>query len=400
MSATADVAEMQDSTTVTASSSLDSSPSSSEDSMDRLLLPGGNAVSSQSSRSSLTDSSTSTDASSSSAPTIPSILKSSSAFSLASSSTVTISFAPLPDLAPRKRKSTVQLGVAARSNMLRSRRMYLITQEETLRMQNEEQEGISVLPLNSPPPLMGSPTSESSVMYVHGGTRGPNMATPGGWSSSYSDQLPKDPGLAEDAVEDAFLALGRAFKGAGRTLWRKMSVSKLRTSDELARDRAAESEKRSIAAPGSYREDKTKKQGSKGRRSPKGWSSDDMTAVLASEEGGRDVLSLRALLNESIRPSGSLDAALEADEEVADIVLSDPNAPHPSEHIDLPGPLPADFLNITQPSDEPCPPTALPDLADDTDSDTSHSTTGQSDLPATPPTEFESDSDVADDDNA
>jgi len=33
-----------------------------------------------------------------------------------------------------------------------------------------------------------------------------------------------DPGLAEDAVEDAFLALGRMVKGAGKSLWRKVSL--------------------------------------------------------------------------------------------------------------------------------------------------------------------------------
>jgi len=35
----------------------------------------------------------------------------------------------------------------------------------------------------------------------------------------------RDPGLAEDAVEDAFIALGKMVKGAGKSLWRKMSLT-------------------------------------------------------------------------------------------------------------------------------------------------------------------------------
>lgn len=35
---------------------------------------------------------------------------------------------------------------------------------------------------------------------------------------------PGDPGLAEDAVEDAFLALGRLMKSAGKGLWRRVSL--------------------------------------------------------------------------------------------------------------------------------------------------------------------------------
>jgi len=286
--------------------------------------------------------------------------------------------------------------------------MFMIAQEEALRTQNEEQEGIMVTPVHSPPPpLPGSPITsptESAVMYVHGGgTRSPNMATPGGWTH----QLPKDPGLAEDAVEDAFLALGKIFKGAGRSLWRKMSVSRRGSSDDFGKDReAAEDEKRSMAVATADREDKKKKQGSKGRRFSKGingWSGEDITTMLASEGEERDVVSLQAILEEeSKRPSSSVvqDPAPEADDEVADIVLTDPNAPHPSEHIALPEILPADFLNITQPTDEPCPPTALPDLADDTDSESSHSTAGQFDLPATPPTEFVSDRLVVGNDSA
>ena len=35
---------------------------------------------------------------------------------------------------------------------------------------------------------------------------------------------PGDPGLAEDAVEDAFIALGRLMKNAGKGLWRRVSL--------------------------------------------------------------------------------------------------------------------------------------------------------------------------------
>ncbi|TCD65929.1 hypothetical protein EIP91_001997 [Steccherinum ochraceum] len=311
----------------------------------------------------------------------------------ATTSTSTISFAPLPDLAPRKRKSTVQLGVAARSNMLRNRRMFMAAQEEALRMA-EEQEGIQVI--SADPNGIKSP-SDSAVMYVHGGTRGPRMVGPQGWSDTYEPNpihyLPRDPGLAEDAVEDAFIALGKMVKGAGKSLWKKMSVSRRGSLDDVSKGererKDKEAEKRSSPTSEKEEKERKKKQGSVSKRLSRGFNG-DVATVLASE-GGANALSLQAILEEekSRRHTSSPahDPASEAEEEVADIVLTHPNAPHPSEHIELPDTLPADFLNITQPSDEPCPPTALPDLADDTDSESSHSTAGQFEVPATPPTE-------------
>lgn len=38
----------------------------------------------------------------------------------------------------------------------------------------------------------------------------------------------RDPGLGDDAVEEAFIALGRLVKDAGKTLWRKMSHKEIR----------------------------------------------------------------------------------------------------------------------------------------------------------------------------
>ncbi|EMD31714.1 hypothetical protein CERSUDRAFT_100179 [Gelatoporia subvermispora B] len=58
-----------------------------------------------------------------SASRTPSILRTASACTLPERGNGSVRFAPLPAIEPRRRKSSVQLGVAARSRMLRQRRM-------------------------------------------------------------------------------------------------------------------------------------------------------------------------------------------------------------------------------------------------------------------------------------
>lgn len=249
--------------------------------------------------------------------------------------------------------------------------MFMVSQEEAMRYQNEEQEGITIVNEDG----SGNGDSRTVVFVQPGGSRG---GAGGGYTYSRSpiNQLPRDPGLGEDAVEDAFVGLGRMMKGAGKSLWKKMrrasldDVGSKEREDEGREERDKDKDKK-----------KSNSLGSKSRKMPsRGWSTDDVSALLASEGGGQGLLSLQAILEESSQKPSS------PPEEVADIVLRDPNAPHPSEHLELPD-TSIDFLNMTQPTDEPCPPTALPELADDTDSDTSHSTAERFELPSTPPTE-------------
>lgn len=262
--------------------------------------------------------------------------------------------------------------------------MYVVTQEEAYAMQNDVEYDVGAAS------SITSPT-DSSVMYVHG-TRGPHVVSP-------LDFLPPDPGLAEDQVEDAFLALGRMMKGAGKSLWRKVSGSRRGSAEGLREENERDEEegKRTVVVTTERKlddeRDRKKKQGSLSKRLSKGFTGWDAAAMLATENQGSDVLSLQAMFEESKLGSSPDGTGRSYDDDIADIVLMDPNAPHPSEEIELPGTLPADFLNITQPNDEPSPPTMLPDLADDeTDSEHSHSTAGQFELPPTPPAEFVPDS--------
>ena len=105
-----------------------------------------------------------------------------------------IQFAPLPELEPRRRNTSLQLGVAARSRMLRNRRM-----------------------------MMAQGAYDTSECEVNGSTqyviRGNQMSV---WEEH------RDPGLGDDAVEEAFIALARMVKGAGKTLWRKVSHREIR----------------------------------------------------------------------------------------------------------------------------------------------------------------------------
>ncbi|TFK36347.1 hypothetical protein BDQ12DRAFT_686771 [Crucibulum laeve] len=139
-------------------------------------------------------------ADSSLAPSPTGILESatSASSSSLSSHTLSVKFAPLPKLAPRKRRSTTPLGIAARGQMVRRRRgMY-------------EAE---------PVPVQQNPM----------------------WTEEELEQqrLKQDKmnEKKEGDVEDPFVALGRMMKGAGKTLWRRMSQK------ELSKTRAMEEEK-------------------------------------------------------------------------------------------------------------------------------------------------------------
>ncbi|CAL1705776.1 unnamed protein product [Somion occarium] len=130
-----------------------------------------------------------------------SILRSTSFNTLSpSSSSSSVTFAPLPEIGPRKRNASLQLGVGARSRMLRNRR--IIMQQTAL----AAEEGEELQPHHLPPDVA------ATIRW----TQGP----------------PGDPGMAEDAVEDAFIALGKMMKSAGKGLWRRVSLKDLKEKDK------------------------------------------------------------------------------------------------------------------------------------------------------------------------
>ncbi|OCH92224.1 hypothetical protein OBBRIDRAFT_791459 [Obba rivulosa] len=127
-----------------------------------------------------------------------------------------VRFAPLPAIEPRRRKSSVQLGVAARSRMLRQRRM--------LREQGEL--------LQAHPDAVGWGPEEDSLHPV-----------------DRRQELDEDPEMDEEEAEDplvirrrrrpdpteeALASLGKLVKGAGKSLWRRVSSKKshLRSAEQ------------------------------------------------------------------------------------------------------------------------------------------------------------------------
>ncbi|KAF5386617.1 hypothetical protein D9615_001541 [Tricholomella constricta] len=134
-------------------------------------------LSTSTSISASTSTSTSTTASTSSLPDRPSI-----------------SFAPLPELAPRRRRSTAPLGMAARSQLMRRRR----------HLQNSfENEGGNA--------MWTDEEMEQQRQVAM------NEARRRHYQHHYYDEDEDMEG------EDPFLALGKLVKGAGKSIWRRVS---------------------------------------------------------------------------------------------------------------------------------------------------------------------------------
>jgi len=129
-------------------------------------------------------------------PTRTSILRTPSSSSVASTPGGNISFAPLPAVEPRRRKSNVALGVAARSRMLAIRKQ--------LREQGINPNFAAQLPLHFP--ADGSPPIPI-------------------WEHDPDAELRDEPDddLGTDPAEEAFAAIGKFVKDATRTLFRRKS---------------------------------------------------------------------------------------------------------------------------------------------------------------------------------
>ncbi|KAF8891359.1 hypothetical protein BD779DRAFT_199139 [Infundibulicybe gibba] len=131
-----------------------------------------------------TSSSVSSSVSSSLAPSPAGILESrqstTSTTSLPTPS-LNVKFAPLPELAPRKRRSLAPLGVASRSQLMRRRRGY----------------------------DRGEPPMPTNPMWTDEETR------------AVSHRQPRR--QSDEELEDPFVALGKMVKGASKQLWRKVS---------------------------------------------------------------------------------------------------------------------------------------------------------------------------------
>lgn len=222
--------------TVTPEESSSSSPSIPPPAMHYSTAPS-------STRTSLTDIASSSDESSKPSGillTSPLMLPRS-----ASTSAVCVTFAPLPQLEPRRRTSSVQLGIAARSQMLRARRMRQLSDIEGV--QHIPSEGISHIQYNTmsePHPTQeglsahSSKLVSSSYIWEEDADRDDTTVTIAGTASrrpSTSKWGSAPPVEGDD--QDALLALGRMMKGGAKTLWRSLSQTNLRDKERTDRDR-------------------------------------------------------------------------------------------------------------------------------------------------------------------
>ena len=136
-----------------------------------------------------------------------------------------VSFAPLPPVEPRRRASHLQLGVAARSRMLRARRMRFIDPETGEAYVQVVDGGAAA---HAPYAYPGAEAAADSDPYRIARPRPPRYS--GFWTATQGMTTPEEDAL-RDATrgaapeEDALVALGKMVRGGAKLLWRKVSKS-------------------------------------------------------------------------------------------------------------------------------------------------------------------------------
>ncbi|KAI0748709.1 hypothetical protein C8Q80DRAFT_1271078 [Daedaleopsis nitida] len=192
--------------------------------------------------------------------------------SRSASASPNISFAPLPQTEPRKRNKSHQLGVAARSRLLRHRRM-----------------------------LRENGIDPNSVPYQYG--PGSGVAGGEGYQDSFGpvEVREAEPGVdadeeagtrhhrhraAGDASEDPFVALGKLIKGAGRTLFKSISMRDMRSKEKEDTSKAA------AEGPGDGEQGGPRRSGSLKEKPVRGSQNDAQDAAHKPEYDGERVPSL------------------------------------------------------------------------------------------------------------
>ncbi|KAI1791723.1 hypothetical protein LXA43DRAFT_1082532 [Ganoderma leucocontextum] len=187
-----------------------------------------------------TSSSTTASAASSKTPSpSPSILRSNSAPpsafpTVSSPPSPNVTFAPLPQTEPRKRNSSHPLGVAARSRLLRHRRMLrergLNPDDYQYHYQHEHQytygvEGGTGFPTDADPHPYGE--GDAAVEF-------PEMPGGEGGEERVRVRRARTASDVRGEEEDPFVALGKLVKGAGKTLWKSLSMRDMRAKERDA----------------------------------------------------------------------------------------------------------------------------------------------------------------------
>ncbi|KAL1937624.1 hypothetical protein VTO73DRAFT_13010 [Trametes versicolor] len=192
-------------------------------------LDASGHTASSSSRSSTTDASASESVASSTTPSpCPSILRSSSNLTLPSrTNSPSISFAPLPSIAPRKRNSPHPLGVAARSRLLRHRRM--------LREHGLNPDEVPY-PYGPGSGVMGGPGDTTTGLGWGEEIREAEAGVDAHEDAKAARAQTRTRAMSDPSEADALVSLGRMVKGAGKTLWRSISMKDVRAKDAAKPD--------------------------------------------------------------------------------------------------------------------------------------------------------------------
>ncbi|KAI0823534.1 hypothetical protein BC628DRAFT_513734 [Trametes gibbosa] len=136
-----------------------------------------------------------------------------------------ISFAPLPRIEPRKRNSPHPLGVAARSRLLRHRRMLREHGLNPDEVPYPYGPGTGIMGgSNAAVDLPDSAAWGEEIREAQAGVDADEEARAEGVRGGH----PRTRALSGPSEEDALVSLGRLVKGAGKSLWRSISMKDVR----------------------------------------------------------------------------------------------------------------------------------------------------------------------------
>ncbi|KAI0636463.1 hypothetical protein C8Q77DRAFT_1215507 [Trametes polyzona] len=227
---------LESSHTRTSTNGTSTAPSSTASSSTSTSVPSlaasGRSASSSSHSSTATSASASASASNSAASSTtpspcPSILRSSASNLTLPSRTgsPSISFAPLPTVEPRKRNSPHPLGVAARSRLLRHRRMLREHGLSPDEVPYPYGPGSGVMGVMSDP---ADPAWGEEIREAEAGVDADEDARA---VASRDGGHPRSRAMSDPSESDALVSLGRLVKGAGKSLWRSLSMKDVRPKD-------------------------------------------------------------------------------------------------------------------------------------------------------------------------
>ena len=149
--------------------------------------------------------------------------------STTSLSALTVKFAPLPTIGPRKRRSNQPLGMAARAQ--------LVSRKREKQGQNGELV-ISTSPMWSSAELEEQRRRIEIMAARHAEFQArENAQEVSRQCDEVDDEHPESDDLSDVRIEDPILVIGKIVRVAGKTLWNRMSGSKSEAARPIGRQR-------------------------------------------------------------------------------------------------------------------------------------------------------------------